>query len=148
MALPHCAKTDTGTRGRNVDTHTDTGAKERDGSEAGFRHAGSWAATAQGEPDLGGVHRLPDHNSQSPPKYKYIYINLPDFLHQEIVIKKRKKFSLKKKLVKPGTVLGPESINDELDEHKPSLLIPSGPNRDRKSTQPTPHMWQSQCHKG
>lgn len=40
MALPQCAKTDTGTRRRNDDTHTDTGAKERDGSEAGFRQAG------------------------------------------------------------------------------------------------------------
>ena len=56
-------------------------------------------------------------------------------------LKKERNFlKKKKKLVKPGTVLGPESINDELDEHKPSLLIPSGPNRDRKSTQPTPHM--------
>ena len=32
-------------------------------------------------------------------------------------------------------MLGPGSINDELDEHKPSFFLTSSPNRDRKSTQ-------------
>lgn len=72
-----------------------------------------------------------------------IYINICQiFFTKKLSLKKERNFiKKKKKLFKPGTVLGPGSINDELDEHKPSLLITSGPNRDRKSTQPhTPYV--------